>query len=64
MAIPYINPDVRYLGVSALRKMNQAALEALQYPVVFKKENGQELAVLVPWETYLSLQEGKLCNSQ
>jgi hypothetical protein len=54
--IPYINPDVRYLGSSALRKMNQAALEKLQYPIVLKKENGKELAVLVPWSMYLELQ--------
>ena len=55
-AWPYINPAVRYVGVSALRTMNQDTLQALPYPIVLKRGDGKELAVLVPWQTYLALQ--------
>ena len=56
---PYINPDVRYLGVSCLRKMNQKFLEEMNYPIVLKKSDGTELAVLLPWKTFLSLQQNQ-----
>jgi hypothetical protein len=54
--IPYINPDVRYLGVSSLRKMNQQFLEKINYPIVLKKNDGEELVVMLPWKAFLQLQ--------
>lgn len=59
MDFSYINPNVRYLGVSSLRKFNATSLSELRDPVVIKKENGEELVVIVPWLTYLELQQTK-----
>jgi hypothetical protein len=57
LTFPYINPDVRYQGVSSLRQMTQRNLEKLEHPIVIKREgDGQELVVVVPWQTYLGLQ--------
>ena len=55
--IPYINPDVRYVGVTRLRRMTRTILEELEFPVVVKASGGKELAVIVPWEMYLALQD-------
>ena len=57
MSIPYINPNVRYLGVSCLRTMDQKFLEEMNYPIVLKKSDGTELAVVVPWQTFLTMQD-------
>ena len=55
--IPYINPDVRYLGVSSLREMDQKFLSEMNYPIVLKKPDGTELVVIMPWEMFLKLQD-------
>ena len=62
--IPYINPDVRYLGVTCLREMNQKFLEELNYPIVLKKSEGGELAVLLPWKIFLELQSQATAERQ
>ena len=57
---PFVNPDVRYLGVSTLREMDSKFLEEVSYPIVIKKPAGDELVVIVPWKMYLDLQEKAL----
>lgn len=56
MTIPFINPDVKYLGVSSLRGMTYDFLESLEHPVVIA-HNGTELVVMLPWKTFVELQD-------
>ena len=57
MEFPYVNPNVRYVGTSELRKMTKEILREQQYPIVIKEENGRELVVVIPWKLFLGLQE-------
>jgi hypothetical protein len=61
--IPTINPNVRYRSVAALKKLLLPDLEAaLGSPVVIQDSDSEPLAVLVPWGTYLELQESASAN--
>lgn len=64
MTFPYVNPDVRYVGTSWLRRMNASSAFELKYPVVVKRESGEELVVVIPWQTYLVLQQAALQEAQ
>ena len=50
MAIPRIDPNVKYRGVSELRKMNAEALRELPSALVIT-DNGEPLAVIVSFES-------------
>jgi PHD/YefM family antitoxin component YafN of YafNO toxin-antitoxin module len=55
-AIPYIDPNVEYAGVSRLRKLNSGQLEKLDKTLVLQDKDNP-LAVLVRYEQYLMMQE-------
>jgi len=55
-AIPYIDPNVEYAGVSRLRKLNSGQLEKLEKTLVLQDKDNP-LAVLVRYEQYLMMQE-------
>jgi len=54
--IPLIDPNVKYLGVSKLRKLSASSLKASDHTYVIQ-ENDTPLAVLVSYEKFLILQE-------
>jgi PHD/YefM family antitoxin component YafN of YafNO toxin-antitoxin module len=53
--IPKIDPNVRHVGVSKLRKLNSDDLRKMEETLVLQ-ENDTPLAVLVKYEKYLILQ--------
>ncbi len=53
--IPKIDPNVRHVGVSKLRKLNSHDLREIEETLVLQ-ENDTPLAVLVKYEKYLILQ--------
>ena len=55
-AIPYIDPNVEYAGVSRLRKLNSGQLEKLEKTLVLQDKDNP-LAVLVRYEQCLMMQE-------
>ena len=54
--IPIIDPRVKYVGASYLRKFNSTQLRQLD-GVIVVRDNSEPLAVIVPYETYLVLQQ-------
>jgi hypothetical protein len=57
--IPHIDPDVKYWGVSRLRKLNSKTLRELPSAVVIQ-DNGRPLAVIVSYEMFLRIQSERL----
>lgn len=58
MTIPTINPTVKYRTVAALKRLLLPDLEAaLGSPIVIQDAQGEALAVLVPMEDFLALQD-------
>ncbi len=55
MAIPRIDPNVKYRGVSELRKLNAETLRELPSALVIT-DNGEPLAVIVSFEMFLRMQ--------
>lgn len=56
--IPHIDPRVAYRGVSELRKLNAERLRDLDGLLILQ-ENDEPLAVVVPFDLYLEIQEGR-----
>lgn len=56
-ALPRIDPDVKYVGVSKLRDLNATKLKDDQGTTYVLQENDQPLAVLLSYERYLIIQE-------
>ena len=56
-AIPVLDPDVKYVGVSKLRDLNASKLKDSQDTTYVFQENDQPLAVLVSYEKYLVIQQ-------
>lgn len=54
--IPKIDPLVRHVGVSYLRKLNASVLRNLQGAMVIC-DNSEPLAVIVSYETFLRIQQ-------
>ncbi len=54
-AIPYIDPAVKHVGISTLRLLNAAKLRGLDKLLVIQ-DNGNPLAVLLRYDTFLELQ--------
>lgn len=54
--VPYIDPDVEHIGVSTLRTMNAASLRGSSKTLVIR-DNNTPVAVLLAYETFLSMQE-------
>jgi len=55
MTIPRIDPNVKYCGVSELRKLNSEKLRELPAALVVL-DNGEPLAVIVSFEVFLKMQ--------
>jgi hypothetical protein len=56
-ALPVIDPDVKYVGVSKLREMNATKLKDSQTTTYVLQDNDQPLAVLLSYERYLIIQQ-------
>ncbi len=56
--IPYIDERVEHVGISTLRLMNATRLCGLSNVMVIR-DNGQPLAVLMPYQTDIDMQEAK-----
>jgi hypothetical protein len=56
-ALPVIDPDVKYVGVSKLRELNATKLKDSQETTYVLQENDQPLAVLLSYERYLIIQQ-------
>lgn len=56
MAIPRIDPKIKYVGTSKLREFNAVTLAALENIFVVQ-DNDKPLVVLLPYEWYLELQK-------
>jgi hypothetical protein len=54
---PYIDPDVHFVGVSKLRGFTADRLRTLTGAYVFQDANDCPLCVLLPYATYLAMQE-------
>lgn len=55
MTIPVIDPNVRYVGVASLRKLNAELLRAMSETLVVQHED-KPIAVLVPYSVFLAMQ--------
>ena len=55
-AVPLIDERVRFQGVSTLRLLNEIKLRKLLGPIVIQTSNGHRIAVVIPYEQYLELQ--------
>lgn len=60
--VPYIDPRVKYEGVSRIRLLNAQRLRELE-DVIVVQDNGQPLAVIVPYDLYLEIQR-KTCGNE
>jgi hypothetical protein len=56
-ALPRLDPDVKYVGVSKLRDLNASKLKDDQETTYVLQDNDQPLAVLLSYERYLIIQE-------
>lgn len=54
--IPYIDPNVQYVGVSKLRTLNATNLSELNRTLVIQ-DNDQPLAVVLSYEQFLEMQK-------
>lgn len=55
--IPTIDPQVKYLGTSYLRTLNSETMKAMEGAVVIQDADAQPLVVIVPYSTYIRMQE-------
>jgi hypothetical protein len=56
-ALPVLDPDVKYVGVSKLRDLNATKLRDAQDTTYVLQENDQPLAVLLSYDRYLLIQQ-------
>lgn len=59
----YLDPRVKFVGVSKLRKINRKTLKAFgkgEQVFVFQKQNGERLAVMIPFKIYKRIQDSLL----
>lgn len=57
--IPHVDPRIGYRGVSELRKLNADTLRKIDGIIVIQ-DNGQPVAVIVPFALYLDIQSQAL----
>lgn len=55
---PYIDPNVRYMGVSRLREFNSDTLRDLDETLVIQDKNDVPLVVILNFEIFLDMQAG------
>jgi len=55
-AIPVIDPDVKFVGVSKLRDLNATKLRDNAQTMYVFQDNDQPLAVLLSYDRYLTMQ--------
>lgn len=53
--IPYIDPNVQFVGVSKLRQLNATALSDLDKTLVIQ-DNDKPLAVVISFEQFMAMQ--------
>lgn len=54
--LPYIDPSVRYVGVSRLREMTSTVLKELREVLVIQDKNDAPLAVVLNYDLFLEMQ--------
>lgn len=60
--IPTIDPQVKHVGISHLRKLNADILRNLQGALVIC-DNSEPIAVIVSYETFLRIQQAQIVLS-
>jgi hypothetical protein len=55
-AVPVIDPNVKYVGVSKLRELNATKLKETEDTLVFQ-DNDQPLAVLLTYAKFMEMQQ-------
>lgn len=53
--IPTIDPRVKYVGASHLRRLNSEQLRQLTGAIVVQDSSDNPLVVIIPYQTYLSV---------
>jgi hypothetical protein len=53
--IPYVNPDIKHVGVSTMRQMDSQFLRDLKHPIVIGID--KPLAVLIPYQVFMEIQK-------
>lgn len=56
-SIPYIDPNVQFVGVSKLRQLNATALNDLDNKTLVIQENDKPLAVVLSYDQFLEMQK-------
>jgi hypothetical protein len=56
VSIPYLDPSVQHVGISRLRALNVAQLDALDKTLVIQ-DNDRPLAVLIRYRNFMAMQE-------
>jgi hypothetical protein len=59
VSIPYLDPSVQHVGISRLRALNVAQLDALDKTLVVQ-DNDRPLAVLIRYRNFMAMQEGPM----
>jgi hypothetical protein len=59
VSIPYLDPTVQHVGISRLRALNVAQLDALDKTLVVQ-DNDRPLAVLIRYRNFMAMQEGPM----
>ena len=54
--IPYIDPNVQYVGVSKLRTLNATNLNKLDKTLVIQDNEAKPLAVVLSYEQFMAIQ--------
>lgn len=57
--IPYIDPDVEWVGTTTFRSFNAETMKDLKRTYVVQVDN-KPAAVVMPYETYMALQKAAL----
>lgn len=56
-AFPFVNPSVRYVGVSKLRELNATKLKENDETLIIQDSDDTPLAVLLSYEQFLIIQD-------
>jgi len=54
---PTISPGVTYMGTSNLRTLNRSSLMSMKGPKIVLDPSNQPMAVIVPYDQYMRMQE-------
>jgi hypothetical protein len=59
VTIPYIDPTIKHVQTTALRKMTADVLRGIKSLIVIHDSGWEPLVVMIPFEQYLKMQGDK-----